>query len=85
MFMKKLDRSTMLKLSILFVLVFALVVTVIAIANAPLAPSQVAGQPDFSNCATGPQWGSSPANSNSSRFSTPHCPPLVQPQASWGS
>jgi hypothetical protein len=87
MFRKKLARSTVLRLGILFVLVLALLVTVAAIANAPLAPlsHQVAAGPDFSTCATGPAWGSSPAADTSSRLSAPRCPPLVQPLASWGS
>ena len=87
MFTKKLDRSKLLRLSLLFVVVLAVLVTVVAFTNAPLAPSshQVASAPVLTTCAAGPADGSSPANSNSSRLSTPRCPPSVQPLASWGS
>lgn len=86
MFRNKLDSSNALRWGILLVVVLALLVTTFVLVNVSLAPSshQVAGVPDFSTCAPGPAYGTSPANSNSSRWLTPRCPPLVQPLGSWG-
>lgn len=87
MFGKKLASSPTLRWSILLVVVLALLVVVFVAANAPLAPSshQVASGPVFGTCAPGPAYGASPASPKSSRSLTTRCPPLVQPNASWGS
>ncbi|MCL4488714.1 MAG: hypothetical protein M1570_11365 [Chloroflexi bacterium] len=84
--MGKLADSKSLRVGILVALTLLLLV-VVFVANSPFAqPShQLASGPDFSTCSPGPAYGTTPASPTSKRLSTPLCPPLVKPLASWGS